>query len=120
MPSNVSIATVVVFDLYVSVHLYFSTPVPKHGGFISISIALRLSVCGWTNIEDRVYFWRKALKKSRKTGKNTENVAGNRKTPFWSHGKMKKICIKPEKAYFLCGKPETDPLFLTLNIQTRN
>ena len=35
--------------------------------------------------EDRVYFWRKAgkaLKKSRKTEKNVEHVAGNRKMPF--------------------------------------
>ena len=53
---------------------------------------------------------RKALTK-RKTGKNTENVAGNQKTPFWSHRKLEKICGKPEKAYFFCRKPETDPLF---------
>ncbi len=35
--------------------------------------------------EDWIYFWRKAgkaLKKSWKTGKNTGNVAGNRKTLF--------------------------------------
>ena len=62
--------------------------------------------------EDQVYFWRKgrkALKKSWKTGNNTEHVAWNRKMPFWSHGKLKKIYGKPEKAYFFCGMPETNP-----------
>ena len=70
------------------------------------------------NKEVRVYFWRKAgkaLKTSRKTGKNTENLAGNREMPFWSHGKLKKISGKPEKAYFSCRKLETDPLFPALN-----
>ncbi len=51
----------------------------------------------------------KSSKKSWKTGKNTENVAGNWTMPFRSHGKLKKICGKPEKAYFSCRKPETVP-----------
>ncbi len=65
--------------------------------------------------EDRVYFWRKAgkaLKKIQK--KNTENVAGNRKMPFWSHGKLKKNLQKAGKSRFFCGKPETNPLFPAL------
>ena len=62
--------------------------------------------------EDRVYFWRKAgkaLKKSRKTGKNTENVAGNRKTPMWSHGKLKKNLRKAGKSIFYLQKAGNKP-----------
>ncbi len=67
--------------------------------------------------EDRVYFWRKAgkaLKKSEKTGKNTENVAGNQKTPFWSHGKMKKNLRKAGKSIFFLRKAGNRPPFPAL------
>ena len=60
----------------------------------------------------RVYFWQKAakaLKKSRKTGKNTENVAGNQKTPFWSHGKLKKNLQKGGKGIFFMRKAGNRP-----------
>ena len=61
----------------------------------------------WQSKEDRVYFWRKAGKALNK------KVPENRK-------KYRKFGRKPEntilrkagKAYFICGKPETDPLFL--------
>ncbi len=48
-------------------------------------------------------------RKSTKKVSETDNVAGNQLMPFWSNGKMKKFCGKLEKAYFFCGKPETDP-----------
>ena len=62
--------------------------------------------------EDRVYFWRKdrkALKKSRKTGKNTENVAGNWKTPFWSHVKLEKNQRKAGISVFFLRKGGNRP-----------
>ena len=60
---------------------------------------------------------RKSTKKSQKTIKNIEDVAGNRKMPFWSHGKLEETgnrCErggntfggKPEKRYKSPGKPE--------------
>ena len=63
--------------------------------------------------EDRVYFWwkaGKALKKSWKTGKNTENVVGNRKMQFWSSGKLKKNLRKAGKSIFLLRKSGNEPL----------
>ncbi len=61
---------------------------------------------------DQVYFWRKAgkaLKRFWKTGKNTENMAGNRKTPFWSHGKVKINLRKAGKSIFLLRKAGNRP-----------
>ena len=49
-------------------------------------------------------------KKYRKCGRKPENAMSE------SRKDEKKICGKPEKAYCFCGKPETDPPFLALNI----
>ena len=67
--------------------------------------------------EDRVYFWWKAVKALKSPGK-PEKIqkiwVETGKRHFGVTERWKKICGKPEKAYFFCGKLETDPLFHTL------
>ncbi len=46
----------------------------------------------------------KGLKKSQKTGKNTENVAGNREMPFWSHRKLKKKSAESWKKHIFSAE----------------
>ena len=52
---------------------------------------------------------RKSTKKVPDTGKNTENLAKNRKMPFWSHGKLKKNLRKAEKSIFFLRKAGNTP-----------
>ncbi len=59
--------------------------------------------------EDRVLLAesRKSTKKVPDNRKKYRKCDWKWKMSFWNHG-------KPEKAYFSCRKPETDPLFLAL------
>ena len=84
----------------------------KYGHLLSVHVKLK---------EDRVYFWRKAgktLKKFRKTGKNTKNMAGNRKMPFWIRRKLTKNLRKAGKSIFFlrkAGKRPPGPL-ITIHV----
>ncbi len=75
------------------------------------------------SVEDWLYFWRKsrkALKSPGKPGKNTENLAGNQKMPFWSQGKLKKSAESREKHIFYAESQKQTPYSLSVGVTKQN